>query len=70
MYEPKYEGVPNLSMASYLSAINTWISKAFFFFIVVPNDDAVLYSAIKKRVCVEVPIPSQVLTMSKVLNKV
>ena len=39
-------------------------------FIVIPNDRGETYAAIKKKLCIENPIPSQVITVSKVLNKV
>ena len=38
-------------------------------FCVVPNDKGDQYAAIKKKCCIEQPVPSQVVTVSKVLNK-
>jgi len=38
-------------------------------FCVVPNEKGDQYSSIKKKCCVEQPVPSQVVTISKVLNK-
>ena len=38
-------------------------------FCVVPNDRGDQYAAIKKKCCLEHPLPSQVITVSKVLNK-
>jgi len=38
-------------------------------FCVIPNDKGDQYSAIKRKCCIEQPVPSQVITVSKVLNK-
>jgi hypothetical protein len=43
---------------------------ANFVFVAIPNDNSDIYAAVKKRLCVEDPIPSQVVTVSKVLSKV
>jgi hypothetical protein len=39
-------------------------------FVAIPNDNSDIYAAVKKRLCVEDPIPSQVVTVSKVFSKV
>jgi len=38
-------------------------------FCVVPNEKGDQYSSIKKKCCIEQPVPSQIVTVSKVLNK-
>jgi len=38
-------------------------------FCVVPNDKGDQYACIKRRCCIEQPVPSQVVTVAKVLNK-
>ncbi len=71
MTEPRYEEIPDARVSTYINAINKMIQmKAKFIFVVIPNDTGDIYAAVKKRLCIEEPIPSQVVTMSKVLNKV
>jgi len=54
---------------SYIKNINDCIfQNPNFIFVVIPNDFENIYSLIKKRLCVEEPIPSQIVTFSNVLK--
>ena len=71
MTKPEWEAIPDVRISSYMGALNKWIAmNAFFVFVVIPNETGDIYAAVKKKLCIESPIPSQVVTISKVLKKV
>jgi hypothetical protein len=53
--------IPDTRVQSYVSTLNTCIQMdALFVFVVVPNDTGDVYATVKKKLCIDSPIPSQV----------
>lgn len=71
MEKPKFEPIQDCRSATYNRALDHWVSKgACFICVVTPSENGDIYAAVKKKLCIETPIPSQVITVSKVLSKV
>ena len=61
MRNPKYHEIPDTRNPTYASAVNACIQmEAQFIFVVVPNDSSDVYATVKRRLCIEQPVPSQV----------
>ena len=67
--EPRMTKMPDTRAATYLSTLDQILpSKPQLVMLVVPNNRGDQYAAIKKKCCLDVPTPSQVITAT-VLNK-
>jgi hypothetical protein len=65
------EVLPDTRTATYAAAIDTCVAMGpKMLFVVIPTEVSDLYPAVKKKLCCEAAIPSQVVTHSKVLKKV
>lgn len=64
--DPAYVEVHDIRIASYVKAVDTVLRSCNprLIFVVLPNNRLDLYSAIKKKCCVECPVPTQM-----ILNK-
>ena len=68
--EPMQIMLDNVRDGDYISQLDKLIPTGpQMIFCVVPNDKGMQYACIKRRCCIEQPVPSQVITCTKVLNK-
>merc|ERR1719483_126554 len=68
--EPRQVPLQGIRSGDYMVQLDKLIATGpEMIFCVVPNDKGDQYACIKRRCCIEQPVPSQVITVSKVLNK-
>ena len=68
--EPRQIVLDNVRDGDYIAQLDKLIPTGpQMIFCVVPNDKGMQYASIKRRCCIEQPVPSQVVTVAKVLNK-
>ena len=72
LQKAKYFTIPDQRIGSYIQTLQDVVSKSpDFVFVAIPNSNmSDLYAAIKKLLCVDNAIPSQVITGNKIFNKV
>lgn len=71
MGTPRWEELPDSRVTTYTGSIadRVFAQKPEMVVVVIPRQDQELYSALKKLMCIQCPMLSQVITCGKVINK-
>jgi aubergine-like protein len=68
--EPKWVEIPDTRTSTYLRQLRECVEmKPNMIVVVIPNETGDAYASIKKLLCCECPVPSQILTVKKVIQR-